>query len=286
MDRRDNDRYDRNDYGSYEGYRNDEHYHGARNLTDKFERDFQRERGYTDYGRSGNIPRSYHEGDMGDAYERYSRQGRGSYRSSQPDYQQNDRDRNRNYSDDFSQERNRYSNYQDDYRSYQGMGNRDRDSGQDMRGNIRRGYGISSFDGTSDRYNTLGSSQNRGSSEGDQAYYAGNRDGFRSSRFGGGMGESSTHSDRGIPNYGTRNFADNYGTGMGSTYGGTNYGGGTGYESDHRGGSFGNSTYGSSSGNYGGSGAMGGGTYGGRSSSGRGDTSHNSDRGTTELGGF
>ncbi|MFD2247388.1 hypothetical protein [Pontibacter ruber] len=152
-------------------------------------------------------------------------------------------------------------------------------------GDIRQGYGISSFDGISDRYNTLNRDQRGGNMQEDQAYYGESR--YSSTGYGSGMGESFPNSNRGVPNYGLQTFADNYGTGMGSSYGGANYGGGTGYISGNRGGSSGNYTYGTSSGNYGGYGSMGGGTYGGGMGSGfGGSSSHNSDRGTTDLGGF
>ncbi|WP_266204948.1 hypothetical protein [Pontibacter kalidii] len=279
MNRQERDRYGNNnygpDYGGYEGYSNDSHYHSARNLTDDFERHY---RG-GDYERNSRI-RSYHEGDMGDAYER-RRRGEDSFRGNSG-YPRNDWSQNSRYPENSSHDRDRFRNYQDDYRGYEDS----RDNDRGLRGNIRQGYGISSYEGTSDRYNTLDSTRNRGGSGDDQPYYPGTRGGYRSSRFGDGMGESSTHSDRGIPNYGTRNFSENYGTGMGSSYGGSNYGGGTGYSSGHRGGAFGQSTYGSSSGNYGGSSSMGGGSYGGRSNSGNGETSHNTDRGTREFGGF
>ncbi|OKL38697.1 hypothetical protein [Pontibacter flavimaris] len=279
MDRRERDRYENNNYGpdysGYEGYGNDSHYHSARNLTDEFERHYRGD----DYGRTSPT-RSYHEGDMGDAYERRRRDD-DSFRGNSG-YQRTDWSQNRSYPQSMSRDRDRFSNYQDDYRSYE-----DRNSGsRDNDRNLRQGYGISSYEGTSDRYNTLGSSRSRGGSGDDQSYYSGRGDRYSSARFGGGMGDSSIHSDRGIPNYNTRSFSDNYGTGMGSSYGGSNYGGGTGYSGGHRGGSFGQGTYGSSSGNYGGSSSMGGGSYGGRSNSGRGETSHNSDRGTRELGGF
>lgn len=150
---------------------------------------------------------------------------------------------------------------------------------------IRRGYGISDFEGTSDRYNTLSNDEQGNYWQGEQPYYSHNRDRIRTTGFGGSMGESFPHSHRGVPDYGNGNFAQGPGTGMGSSYGGKNYGEGTGYMSGHRGGNFGNNTYGSSSGNYGGYGSMGGGTYGGGRGSTRGDTSHNSNRSISELGG-
>lgn len=280
MNRRDRDQFDRNDYGMYEGYNpQDEHYHSARNLTNEFEQDYQREHGHRNDDRDQYHPqRSYHEGNsMGDAYERRSRKT-GSVRSD-TSYDMIDQDRYRNYPDRLDRDRDRYSNYQDDYRSYQGM---DRGRDREMRsnisqGNLRQGYGISSFEGTSDRFNTLNRDDNRSG----ESYYEGSGDSNRRSRTGGGMGEAFPHSHGGVPDYGTGNYGRGTGTGMGSTYGGSNYGAGTGYMSGHRGSSFGSSSYGSSSGNYEGYGSMGSGTYGGRGGTG-GDTSHNSDRGTRD----
>lgn len=277
MDRRTRDRYDNDNFGSdyagYEGYSKDEHYHSGRNITNEFERDYRNERVHYNDSRNRFEPdRTYHEGDMGGAYEQRRREG-GNLRGSSG-YQQSNWDQNRNYPDDLSRDRDRFSNYQDDYRSYQGMQNRDRAQG----GNIRQGYGISDFEGTSDRYNTLNSNQNRDNFSTGTSNYAG-------SRYGSGMGESFPHSHGGVPDYGTRNYGANRGTGMGSTYGGSNYGGGTGYMSGHRGGSYGNSSYGTSSGNYGGYGSMGSSTYGGRGGIG-GETSHNTNRGTSEFSGL
>jgi hypothetical protein len=140
MNRRDRDRYDydrnRNDrgsdYGRYEGYnRDDDHYHSARNLTNEFERDFQRERGYSndDRDRYSSSNRSYHEGDMGDAYERMSRE-RGRYDEQNRNYSGNDR----NYSGNDSRNRERYGDYQDNYRGRQDMNRGDRDRYQDRGG--------------------------------------------------------------------------------------------------------------------------------------------------------
>ncbi|WP_276497123.1 hypothetical protein [Pontibacter litorisediminis] len=282
MNRHERERYE-SDYSGYGDYRNDEHYHSARNLTNDFERHYQRERGHWDNDRS-QPHRSYHEGDMGNAYERLSREGRGYSNSGENRW--SDHGRGSTYPDSYNRDRDRYSNYQDDYRSYQGKENRGwgSSSDRDLRGNIRQGYGISSYAGTSDRYNTLNSDRNRGGAGDNQSYYGGGATGGYGR--GGSMGDSFPGSNRGVPDttYGMRNYSDSYGTG--SSYGGSNYGGGTGYSGGHRGGAFGNEVYGSSSGNYGGTSSMGGGTYGGRSNSGREGTSHNTDRGTREFGGF
>lgn len=284
MDRRYSDFNDWNTYRNenrrYEGYnRND-----GRNVTNQFERDYQRERGH----RNGNdsYPSQYRpsEDSRYGANDRY----RGDDRSygSRGVYQRHDRDQDSTYSDNFSRDRDRFSNYQNDFRGDQGMQYSGRDNRR-MNSNIdenslRRGYGISSYGGTSDRYNTLNSDHNRGG--GDDR---GDRDGYRSSRFGGGIGDAFPSSHRGIPDATNDlgNFSDDYGSGLGSSYGGKNYGAGTGYMGGHRGGSSGNQSYGTSAGNYGGYGSMQSGTYGGRTGLG-GNTSHNSDRGVTELGGF
>lgn len=206
--------------------------------------------------------------------ERFDRE----YRSRFDREDQNRRNQYQQRNEDADRFRN-YRSHEDDSR---GRGYaRDFRGGQPNQGELRRGYGISDYDGTSDRYNTLNNPDNdRGRSAGG-TYYSGDRDGFTGTRFGGGVGESFPHTDRGVPNYGTRNFSDSRGTGMGSTYGGANYGGGTGYMSGHRGGSFGNTTFGNSAGNYGGFGSMSG------SGGSRVDrTSHNSDRSSMEYGGF
>lgn len=307
-----NDRYDNGyDYGRNTGYdRDDSRYHNARNLTNEFERNYRDERSdwrddNDNYSRR-NI--SYHEtNDPENLYERRM-QDQGHFRwYSDVDNENRDlvrrfsgglhsdrdnRDRYSRRDSNHNRERNRYSNYQDDYRSYQNIddSNRYNDryrSSNIEQGNMRQGYGISGYEGTSDRYNTLNSDRNR---EGDnQNYYGRNQQSnYGSDRFNNGMGESFPGSNRGVPDatYGHGNYSQSEGTGMGSTYGGRNYGGGTGYTSGHRGGSFGNQNYGTSSGNYGGYGSTGSGSYGGRSGYGRDATSHNSDRGTSELGGL
>ncbi|WP_205502247.1 hypothetical protein [Rufibacter psychrotolerans] len=175
--------------------------------------------------------------------------------------------------------------YQDNFRRDPTLprGNED----EDLMGNIRQGYGISSYDGTSDRFNTLNSEHRYGAHQDEQAYYSGDRDGYQSTQFGSGLGDSGLHSDRGIPNYGIRSYPDRYGSGLGSSYGGTNYGAGRGYVGGHQGGTWGDNSYGSTSGNLGGYGPMGGSSYGGgRGSYGDTSSSQNSSRGDSELGGF
>ncbi|GAB3202386.1 hypothetical protein ABID22_003894 [Pontibacter aydingkolensis] len=166
MDRRNRDRYENDnygrEYGGYEGYNNDEHYHSARNITNEFERDYRSERSHHNDDRHRYNPdRTYHEGDMDGMYEQRRRE-RDDFRANSG-YQQNDWSQNRSYPESMSRDRDRFSNYQDDYRSYRSMQNRDR--GQQQRGNMRQGYGISDFGGTSDRYNTLSSSQGMSGNE-------------------------------------------------------------------------------------------------------------------------
>lgn len=95
----------------YQGYdRRDSHYHHARNLSDDFERDYRHSNDYRGDARAGYHPgRSYHEGDMGDAYERLSQQNRYG------NLNRRDRDYGRNY---YPENENRY-------------GNPDRDRGED-----------------------------------------------------------------------------------------------------------------------------------------------------------
>lgn len=107
------ERHNRDNYGWYDGYdRDDRNYHGARNLTNEFEQEYQHERGYRD-PYSYNRELSYHEGGMGNAYERERR-----------DYDRHSNygraERGRRYPENYNDVRNRYSNYQDDYRSYTG----------------------------------------------------------------------------------------------------------------------------------------------------------------------
>jgi hypothetical protein len=120
------ERYDRNEYGRYEGYdANDRHYHSARNLTDEFEREYQHDRGnFYDDRRPYNREHSYHEGSMGGAYERLKNE-RQNVRRNNNDFERVSR--NQRYPEDYNNTRNRYSNYQDDYRSYSGMNRSDAD---------------------------------------------------------------------------------------------------------------------------------------------------------------
>ncbi|GHA74611.1 hypothetical protein [Pontibacter akesuensis] len=278
MERYNRDRYDNSGYRQDNRYDRERDGRSYRDMQDQFERDYQRNNTYRQEGSGDRY--SQNRGYNDDRDRSYG----GNYRRDENGFGR--------YSNNFSQDRDRYSStsYQSDFRNDPTYYRRDSDNyrgDNDLRGNIRQGYGISSFDGTSDRFNTLDSEHNRGGAGDEQAYYSGARDGYRSTRLGGGVGDAFPGSHHGVPdtNYGLSNFADDYGSGIGSSYGGKNYGGGTGYASGHRGGSFGNHTYGTSAGNYGGYGSMGSSTYGGRSSS-TGDTSHNSDRGVSEFGGF
>jgi hypothetical protein len=177
MDRRDRVRYDRNDYesyyGPYGGYRNDEHYHGARNLTDQFEREYKRDRGLSDDYRDRR-PHTYHEGDMGDAYERRRRESgsSGGYSGSG----RYDSDQNRTYGGNYSSDRGRLSKYQND-----SWGNRDgyrSDRGRSQEyGNRWQDYGMSDRYGSGSRYD------NR-RAWGDQDSYSGSGNDYSSSRYG------------------------------------------------------------------------------------------------------
>ncbi|MFD3002409.1 hypothetical protein ACFS7Z_18705 [Pontibacter toksunensis] len=181
MNRRDRDRNDyEHDYGRYEGYnRNDEHYHSARNLTDTFEQEYQSHRG----GNRHHMDHTYHEGDMGDAYERFRREGRGY-----GDYsgnQRNDRDRDRYNGGSFSR---------DSYSSNPDYDRGDRDSSRDY-GNMRQRYG------TSDRYSSSGRDDYR-RGRNDRENYFGEGDYDRSSRYSGrdynsGTGYSGSSGTRG-----------------------------------------------------------------------------------------
>ena len=279
MDRRERDRYD---YGSYEDYRNDAHYHSARNLTDEFERDYRKSH-HDEGGGQYNRVHSYHEGDMGDAYDRRSRGENSMWGNS--DYRQNNRGQQRNYPENISRDHDRFGNYQDDYRNYRGMDRSDSmDNSRSLRGNVRQGYGISDHEGSSDRYNTLNSNQYSGGSENYRSDYSGSRE-ERSSRFGSGMGDSSIHSDRGTPNYSGSSFADDYGN-MNRGYGRRNDGGSSGYSGSNRGGSFGDQSYGASTGNYSGYGSRGSGSYSGRSgeSTDRSNSPRNYNRDSNDYG--
>ena len=262
------ERYDRDRY--YRGGNNDDRYDYDNNNRNRYDR----------YDRFDSDDRAGHELKL-----QFERDYRNSdYRNNNSRYNQDDSynqgyqrsgDRGDRYGNSRSRFDDRDTSYAADFR-----GN------ENNQGNIRQGYGISSFDGTSDRYNTLNSNQRDNNMQEEQPYYSGNRDHLRSTRYGGGVGDAFPNSNRGVPNYATRTFADDYGTGMGSTYGGKNYGAGTGYESGNKGGSFGNNMYGNSSGNYGGYGSMGGSTYGAGQSSSGGGSSHNSDRRTSGNYGY
>ncbi|GAA4425142.1 hypothetical protein GCM10023188_05830 [Pontibacter saemangeumensis] len=245
------------------------------------------------YGHENRYPSNRSGREYGDLKQQFEREYRDSHREARDSdnfyrdsgYERDDdNSRFRNYrSRDYDMERNYYENTRGD---------------RGTLSDVRQGYGISSFGGTSDRYNTANDMQRERNAQFEQGYGTGRMSGYSGSRFGGsnysatgdfggsadygamsgsggnqenyvsssgyggGFRDSGVHSDRGVPNYSTRSFGDDYGAGTGSAYGGENYGGGTGYSGGNRGGSFGNNTFGSSSGNYGGYGSMGGGTYG------------------------
>ncbi len=236
MDRRERDQYDnRSGYGAYDDYRGDSHYHSARNLTDEFEQEYRRERGND--SRPYNQQRSYHEGDMGDAYERLSRERN---RGGNADYDTDRRNQQSRYPENSNRQRDRYSNYQDDYRSFQDNDRSNRFSDdRNTRGDVRRGYGISDYEGTSDRYNTLNRNDDRYDTDRGSYYNSGNT--YSTGNYSSGnQDDSYLHSDRGVPNYGTSSFADDYGSDLNRTYRDRNYNSGSDYESGQRGRMFGN----------------------------------------------
>ncbi len=110
MNRQDRDRHD---YGRYDGYNNDEHYHSARNLTDEFEREYEQRHGGQSNNDRNRMPQSYHEGSEVD--DRYQR---------------------RNTHEDNFKDR---SDYRQSDRSYDGnFGRANNNQGNDRRGNQDR----------------------------------------------------------------------------------------------------------------------------------------------------
>lgn len=226
MDRRGRDRdYGRNNYATdYSGYkdydRNDEHYHTASNLTNQFEREYKRHRGFQGDDRDVyRYDHTYHEGNMGDLYERRRREvsGYGDYADDR-----NDRDRNRNDFSHFNRDRDSFSQYSADYRrdddrrgdvrGDQDQYWRDRDRSQEQRGNRREGYLRSYDDDTFERHNTSRRESGRGAGYG-QKYNTGFADSYRGSRYSdrdrnyiGGPGIRS-EDDRNIP--GRRSYLQN-----------------------------------------------------------------------------
>lgn len=216
MNRRDRDRYDHDnydrDYSGSAGYdRNDEHYHSARNLTNEFEQEYRShhpEMRDERYNRS-NIRHSYHEGNMGDAYERM-REGRGSTRRDS-DYNMNygerdrgnwgdSRNRNQNWSDaDRYGTSGRYSQRGDDY-------NRDRDMRQ------------RNWSGSTDRFNTQERSSQLDMDRSSRMNQDRMREGYGISDYGRMRPTENIHSSRGVPNAGiTSSFEDDYGTDLDSS---------------------------------------------------------------------
>ena len=178
MDRQDRIRRDRNepglDYDRYEGYsRNDAHYHSAKNLTNEFEQEYQRERGHwdNDRGRYG-IDHTYHEGDSIGDYARRRSEGRG-FRGEDAGYRQHDWDRNRTYGGGFS--RDSYRDDRDENRGTWGRYSSDRDRNQAY-GDSPQRYGSSDRTGSYGRYDD-------GRGRGEQDYYSGSRSDYGSSRY-------------------------------------------------------------------------------------------------------
>ncbi|WP_162053157.1 hypothetical protein [Pontibacter pamirensis] len=227
MERNDRDRYYRGGYNNEN--RNDSDYDNNRNSYDRDNR--------YDY-------------DPNNRYDRNDRPGRELKQEFERDYrrQRNDRysdndrfsgsDRTSDYRNrDYDMERNYYENTR---------GNRGE------LGDIRQGYGMSGFTGTSDRYDTMNDMERNRSAQNELGYGSGTIGGYSGSRYGGsnysahgdfggssnygsmsgsggdmddlsnssGYGSSSTsYSDRGQPDYTARNFENRYGAGAGSTYG-------------------------------------------------------------------
>lgn len=172
MNRQDRDRYD---YGRYDDYKDDEHYHSARNLTNEFERDYQRHRGNRDddrYSHRDSPRHSYHEGnDMEDTYQRL-RRNEDSFRD-RTDYMRDDSDSNRNYYGDSG----RGSNDSDNYRGNMGVYRRDRDRHQDQGDRPLRSDNSGQYNPyNSNNYSRTRDQQDRGSDFGD---------GYRGTRYGG-----------------------------------------------------------------------------------------------------
>jgi hypothetical protein len=211
MNRRDRDRYDHDgynrDYNDGAGYsRDDGHYHSARNLTNEFEQHYRSyHRDWENVRDSDRFRphRSYREEDGGGDYS-HRRQGEDrDFRGRDYGFQQHDR--GRDFSDNYSS-RNRYSQRND------GFG-----------GHARERYG------ESDRYSNQAHQGGRGQDR--------MREGYGISDYG-RMGQSSIHSNRGVPNAGiTSNPTDDFGS--------------TDFDRDR--------SYGISSGSYGGYGSYSGG---------------------------
>ncbi|MEJ8756893.1 hypothetical protein WG947_07805 [Pontibacter sp. H259] len=159
MNRQERDRYD---YGRYDGYNNDEHYHGARNLTNEFEQHYRQGRG-SDYESERYRPeRSYHEGsDIEDTYYRQNRTGRNL--SDRTRYDREDRDTDTNYYG-------HYNDNQDNYRGDEAIFREDRANYQQYGG---RGMS-SSF---ADDYGAYDSGRNFGSRDQEFAYGSRNTSG-------------------------------------------------------------------------------------------------------------
>lgn len=260
MERYDRDRYDRGGYNNENRYEYDND--NNRNRYDREDRyDYDRDNRYGANDRDDRRGR-----ELKQQFEReYKRDHNDS--SSYGNDRFSDSDRSREYRNrDYDMERNYYSNTRGD--------------GGNL-GDVRQGYGISSFTGTSDRYNNL-SDMERNRNQDEQGYGTGRLGGYSGSRFGGanysahgdfggssdygsmsgsggnmdnltsssgyGYSNSSGYSDRGQPDYSTSNFENRYGAGVGDTYSGT-----TRYTGGNRGGSVGRNSYGNSqdNGSYG-----------------------------------
>jgi len=295
MERNDRNRYDQWGNSNTNRYDDSRYNREERGLKQQFERDYR-----SSHHDNGNFYRdAAYERDNSNRRDDSGGRGHESGRN-------NDSDRFRNYrSRDYDMEQNYYGNTRGD---------------RGTLGDVRQGYGISSFAGTSDRYNTASDRQRERNNQFEQGYGTGRMSGYSGSAFGGsnysangdfggssgygsmsgsggnmddyvsssgyGGGGSSVHSDRGVPNYSMRSFGDGYGAGTGSTYGGKNFGGGEGYASGNGGGSFGNNIYGSYSGNNGSYAASGSGTSGSGGSGFSGNTNHGRYAANADRGGY
>ncbi|PRY10150.1 hypothetical protein CLV24_11567 [Pontibacter ummariensis] len=225
MDRQDRNHYDRNDYeADYSGYRgydrNDEHYHSARNLTNQFEQDYQRETGRWDNDRgSYGIRHTYHEGNMGNAYERLRGEREGG--SGYSNYPRNDRGQNQPYADTYGRDRDRYRDARGDFWGGQDMDRRDWD--QNVRSSRWQGYRTTGHPSTYDPYTR----QNRDDYR-EQDAYAGDRGGYSNAYVGARFGGADA-------GYSNRNFEGYYSAGLDDSYGDQNYGGDHDYRNRRRG---------------------------------------------------
>lgn len=209
MNRRDRDRYDHDnydrDYSGSAGYdRNDAHYHSARNLTNEFEQEYRSQHPDMQEDRYSrhNVRNSYHEGSIGDAYERM-REGSGTTRRDS-DHDMNYSERNRG---NWGDSRNRSQNWSDTDR-YGSAGRYSQRSNEFDRDRDMRNR---------DHYSYQDHSRRTGQGQRGQMSQDRMREGYGISDYG-RMGQSDIHSNRGVPNTGiTSSYEDDYGTDLDSS---------------------------------------------------------------------